>query len=152
MFCSSFTPTFFSVLIWQTCYVLMFFQVLFSCIKNMKGLTQSPSSKIKRTKPLEKHKASRDQENCSIEPRITEHRLQVLNEVKQFFRLNSHIIIRSQGVILNDCFPINKWRTIAKIKGTGPCNQAILLHIWNRRIFLCVYFRKVLAFYLNVYF
>jgi len=83
----------------------MSFQVLFSGIKNRKDLTQSPSSEIKRTKLLEKHKASREQENCSVEPRITEHRLQVLNEVKQLFRLNSYTIIRSYGVILEDYCP-----------------------------------------------
>ena len=48
----------------------------------MKDLTQSPLSEIKRTKLPEKHKASREQENYSVEPRITEHRLQMLNEMK----------------------------------------------------------------------
>ena len=123
--------------LWQICYVLMFHWSIISGIKNRKDLSQSPLSEIKGTESVKKYKASREQENCSVEPRITEHRLQVLNEVKQFFHLNSYNIIRSQRSYSKDCFCINKWRTIAKIKGTGPDNQAIMLHIWNRRILLC---------------
>ena len=136
--------------LWQTCYILMFHWSIISGIKNIKDLSQSPSSEIKGTKSVKKHKTSREQENCSVEPRITEQCLQVLNEVKQFFRLNSHTIIRSQWVIPKDCFPSNKWRPIATIKGTGLLARVIHLHVWIRRIFKCVYFRKVLGFVSNV--
>ena len=91
--------------LWQTCYVLMFHWRIISSVKNRKDLSQSPLSEIKGTKPVEKHKVSLEQENCYVKPRITEHRLQVLNEVKQFYVLNSHIIIRSQGVISRIVFP-----------------------------------------------
>src|SRR6185295_3779952 len=103
MFCSSFTPSFSSVLIMTNMLCSNVSLKYYSQVLR----TGKISLKVPHLRSKEQSQESRyrEQENCSVEPRITEHRLQVLNEVKQLFRLNSYTIIRSQGVTHEEFFP-----------------------------------------------
>src|ERR1044071_7909290 len=93
MFCSSFTPTFSSILIMSN---MLCSNVSLKYYPQVLR-TGKISLKVPHLRSKEQSQESRyqEQEKCFVEPRKTEQRLQVVNEVKQFFRLNSSTITKS---------------------------------------------------------